>query len=132
MTPAAHVTSVFVNWWPASKAEPGSLVIGKMFGGRLRLEPMNCQFAVLNNMNGPSPTATLDAHVVWFASHHCRPSFSSPWTETGSRSMHGEKHRTLRYVKQRFSDGWRLMDLTATAALARAIPSRPHLAFGSI
>ncbi|MER8577055.1 hypothetical protein NKG99_35450 [Mesorhizobium sp. M1409] len=61
-------TSAFVNWWLASKAEPGSLVIGGIFGGRLCLEPKNCQFAVLNNMNDPSATGAFDAHVIRFAS----------------------------------------------------------------
>lgn len=73
---ALHIR--FVDRWLGSKTEPGSLAIGVIFGGKLCLEPKNCQFAVLDNMNNPSPTTTLDAHVIRFASHHCCPSFSLP------------------------------------------------------
>lgn len=71
--PSSVQASVFVNWWLAGKTESGSLAIGEILGRILCLEPMNCQFAVLNNMNDPFPNATLDAHVVWFASHHRCP-----------------------------------------------------------
>jgi hypothetical protein len=98
-------TSEFVNWWPASKAKPGSLAIGEILGETLCLESKNRQFAVLNKMNDPSPTGAFDEHVIRFASHHRYPSSSSPWNETGSRSLHGEKHGTLRHVKHSVSDG---------------------------
>ncbi|MER9363248.1 hypothetical protein [Mesorhizobium sp. M0500] len=35
------------------------MVIGEILGGTLCPEPMNRQFAALNNMNGPSPPQRL-------------------------------------------------------------------------